>query len=589
MKTRFIALLISFAAIVSFAQRSAAAECPESGLTTVFYVNGVWNLSEEDADDARRTLSVLATQSFTNDWPTIDYVTEYNPSDGYIGDLIESADQALSGTNWTNFWRFAYGLDPAPLWFRLLSTKLIGAYSSILKINFQPVLDNQIKDYKGAISKGRKVVVVAHSQGNFFANEAVKQLSVAELRSFAIVSVANPDSLVATNVAPHIIVPPVTLVEDLIVESVSAVRLLEGLAPAMAPTTTNLPATSADWSGHEFIATYLQGSYPAWQRNSSRTKIIDHLVAAVRGIEIPNACSPQTGTSSLVASGFNLIDAIASDGTYIYVGTHDGKLFRMSKTGTDVRNIATVPGFIGQILFNNGSIWFYGNTTNFGGATIYVMPQDLSAGPTPFLSGVVKSMGITGSTLYYWDGDNVVKSIPLAGGTPEPLLPGNIFGFAVDGTSIFMQVDGFLGVSRLDTVTKTVSSSIPQATGSTNVFVDANNVYAGVSEISGLVVQDIYKAPKQGGTAVPLVDSVLPPGQYRGGLLSDGNFVYYIEGPGGAGLTSTLKAVPVGGGTPFPLSSTLISARYMINVNGTLYWSTAADAPGAGAIYRLAR
>jgi len=85
---------------------------------------------------------------------------------------------------------------------------------------------------------------------------------------------------------------------------------------------------------------------------------------------------------ALLATGFANITSIASDGTYIYFGTINGQLFRMTKSGGDLRNIANVPGFVGQVLFHNGNIWFYANPTTFGGASIYVMPRDLSAVPT---------------------------------------------------------------------------------------------------------------------------------------------------------------------------------------------------------------
>ena len=73
------------------------------------------------------------------------------------------------------------------------------------------------------------------------------------------------------------------------------------------------------------------------------------------------------GTPTLVKSGFNLINAIASDGTYIYVGTNDGDLFRMSKDGTGILKIAAVGGFIENIIaFNNGNIYFGANSCRFG-------------------------------------------------------------------------------------------------------------------------------------------------------------------------------------------------------------------------------
>lgn len=307
------------------------------------------------------------------------------------------------------------------------------------------------------------------------------------------------------------------------------------------------------------------------------------------------AWSPaRAATPTLLATGFSNITAIASDGTYIYFGTINGQLYRMTKTGTDLRNIANVSGFIGDIEFNNGRIWFYGNPTAFDGASIYTMPQDLSAGPTVFLSNVVKLMGINGSTVYYWAGASGIKSIPIGGGsppigngTPDVLLPGAFpLQFAVDGSSIFLNSVGGDGIVRLDTLTKTLSTVIAQAPAPANVFVDANNVYSSNRCINtnnvctGIGIPTIVQAPKQGGVTIPLVTLA------GGGdaLLSDGNSVYYQEGPGGVALTNTLKSIPVGGGTPTTLAEG-VSIRFMININGTLYWCT--PATSGAAIYRL--
>ena len=273
---------------------------------------------------------------------------------------------------------------------------------------------------------------------------------------------------------------------------------------------------------------------------------------------------PVTGGSpTLVKSGFNLINAIASDGTYIYVGTNDGDLFRMSKDGTGILKIAAVGGFIENIIaFNNGNIYFGANSCRFGCGSVYVMRQDLSTGPTPVLSGIQNFMGLIGSTIYYWDADAGIKSIPIAGGAPTILLD-NFFlqQFALDGSSIFLNAYAGDTLVRLDIPTKSISQVMPQAYAPATVFVDQNNVYTGNPTL--------VQAPKGGGANIPLLTS----GTQANGevpFLSDGQFVYYEDGPHGAGLTDTLKAIPVGGGTPITLTTTLISARIMINVNGTL-------------------
>jgi len=301
---------------------------------------------------------------------------------------------------------------------------------------------------------------------------------------------------------------------------------------------------------------------------------------------------PEVGPAGpiLVATGFPNITSIATNGDHVYFGTIDGRLFRVPKNATqpilatDLPPIATVPGFIGQVLFHGENIWFYGQAGPFATASIYVMPRDLSAGPRPFLTGVVKSMGIHESNMYYWDGDGAVRSIPLSGGPPELLLaPSWVFGFAMDGATIFMQANSH-AVSRLDTVTRTLTTVIPQQTENSTVVVDTTSVYVGGPGLVGPGF--IYKAPKAGGAAaVPLVDAPLAPGTYRGVLLSDSSRVYYVEGPGGVAVADTLKSIPVGGGTPSNVTEERVSIRFMIKVDGVLYWCTTATF--GASIYRL--
>ena len=60
-------------------------------------------------------------------------------------------------------------------------------------------VDLHVARYRSDIIAGEKVVLLAYSQGNFFANRAFGLLSLEEQASLGIVSVANPDGQVALN------------------------------------------------------------------------------------------------------------------------------------------------------------------------------------------------------------------------------------------------------------------------------------------------------------------------------------------------------------------------------------------------------
>jgi len=108
-------------------------------------------------------------------------------------------------------------------------------------------LSTHVADYKTTILEGKKSLLVAHSPGNFFANQAFGSLSGLEQRSFGIVAVANPDSFVATGV--HI--PP--LFEDLSFSSDYFGKNRIGIAKQYRkrPNVTKF-LTLADLTGHFF-------------------------------------------------------------------------------------------------------------------------------------------------------------------------------------------------------------------------------------------------------------------------------------------------------------------------------------------------
>ena len=113
----------------------------------------------------------------------IGTVTEaYNHTEGMFADLIESAKQKLS-------------------------LSLLSDVMNLLRANITDHLIDlatQVTAYKNSITSGHRVLIVAHSQGNFFAREAVKALP-AWMRDYVeAVSIASPMDEDITPGAPSI-------------------------------------------------------------------------------------------------------------------------------------------------------------------------------------------------------------------------------------------------------------------------------------------------------------------------------------------------------------------------------------------------
>lgn len=272
---RLITLLTGLLAAPLFAQ------CPDTG-TVLVYGNGV-NRTYDKADKDRIRLRdaarpVLAPRVIADSW------LAYNRTDNLLLDLIESAAQDRL-TDFVQVSRWLAGLEPMPdaVKERLLEIAKQFDKAAISNIDLQKHVD-QYHEFL----KTNRTVLVAHSQGNFFANLAWDSLSGQEQRSFRIVSVANPDSFVA-GYSPPYVDAYVTSSTDFIIQGLR----LAG-RPALAPNITN-PLTLRDLTGHGFIDTYMRSGAP------SRDVILGDVVQAAVGLEQP-PCSPGPGNQFPVAA-----------------------------------------------------------------------------------------------------------------------------------------------------------------------------------------------------------------------------------------------------------------------------------------------
>lgn len=232
----------------------------------MFFGNGVWN-DEEAADSSRRLLtrrmeSKIAGSELEG---IITYATAYNPTEGKIRDLLETFEQNAQ-TDTSQFWRFLAGLDPLP---DFLQNKLIEIANEVDAevVSSNPAVQNHIEKYNQFLSEGNKVVVVAHSQGNLFANIAYLGLDAQYKEGFGIVSVGNPDNHVAGDG------PYTTLEEDIIIGNV---------VNSMPANLDNFFGINLrDLSGHKFADSYMASG------KSAETKILNDAVNSINGLSFP--------------------------------------------------------------------------------------------------------------------------------------------------------------------------------------------------------------------------------------------------------------------------------------------------------------
>lgn len=227
-----------------------AGTCPSHPHQVVVYFGNGINTSPESA---RRSRDLLRDNLGTtyND-KALRYDTAYNATDGMVDDLKQAAQQA--GVQWTSdLANWLIRERRAPPWFNRWHRAQIERFT----LGLLPEVDQHVDSYRHAITQGQSVLVVAHSQGNFYANDARRllqsQLSPEQLRRFAIHGVAVPANNVGGEPGPYL-----TNHRDFITE-------VPGALPANFTLRRGAGGASADDVGaiqaHLFNDTYLSDDF----------------------------------------------------------------------------------------------------------------------------------------------------------------------------------------------------------------------------------------------------------------------------------------------------------------------------------------
>jgi hypothetical protein len=283
MKTFLLWFVIvpSFLATVTggaLAQAQPTACTPATAL--IAHGNGILT----DFDSALDSIEALRRRALPADLQGVRFAVAYNPTNGFIADIFESAVQDLS-TDVTQFWRYWNNLLPMPDNLRRLVEERVAQIDEAALVNTDS-LRRHVDLYSVNLLEGKKVLLVAHSQGTFYANQAFTLLTAENpenSRSFGIVSVALMDHFVAGE-PPY---PYITLHEDSIVNVVRAAKELLGQPGPLPGTTTNLLTTLlSDPRGHDFVDSYLAANSILPAQNS-RNDIAGAAVNTLNALEAP--------------------------------------------------------------------------------------------------------------------------------------------------------------------------------------------------------------------------------------------------------------------------------------------------------------
>ena len=236
-----------------------------------------------------------------------------NHSGGHLADLFEAFIQSAQSSA-AQFWRILAGIEPMPAAFRDKLLEITRAIERADLVGGQDI-QGQVSAYKKDILEGRKVVLVAHSQGNFFGNAASARLSPTELASFGMIGVANPDNFVRAG-GPH-----VTSVTDLVIQAVRAANLIRGV-PLPQPSNVNNGFSLVDKSGHQFVKSYMRRGAP------SREMIVAEVRRVQRSLQDP----PDTGGDGIITVTLTWgaqpdvdLHAFEPGGSHVYYAAKQGQ------------------------------------------------------------------------------------------------------------------------------------------------------------------------------------------------------------------------------------------------------------------------
>ncbi len=287
-----------------FAQ-SAPPPCPDQG-TVIYFGNGINKTAVEADAVARDDLPGLADEAGVTG--PVMFATAYNQTDGLFSDIIETLEQkAAEDSRFTWFVMnnaigyLLRGLDvptgildglPGGAAFvaqlQTLINQLIADGSSQSSAFYDADVGQHAASYASDLRAGYRVIVVAHSQGNLYANAArarLVSLASGTITSFGIDAVATPAETSADGY--------VTSDSDLVI------GLLRQLGRTVLPSNIHVGPSLLDFLGHGFEEIYINAQLPA------RAAVVSLLSTIAAKLPYPpHVCTsePPTGDPSLVGA-----------------------------------------------------------------------------------------------------------------------------------------------------------------------------------------------------------------------------------------------------------------------------------------------
>lgn len=273
--------LLAAALLLATAGSAQAAPytCPKSHYEVdlaVVYGNGMFTTAAQ-AGKQRDVLRPLVAARLGHEPFAIAFDLAYNDDEDTLSQLWEVAKQRRV-MSVSQFLRVVSRLLPAPDWFQE-ETQRIASGVDLAAFENDEDLDQHVQTYRDHLRKGRKVVVIAHSQGNLYANAAYRRLFESDSptpgqHGFGTVGIATPAPVVAGWMPPSCLPSGcyTTFAEDVIINAVRTALPDTLPANVIGSASGRLPSGDLLWHGLRESYLHLAGA---------RERILDHVAAFV--------------------------------------------------------------------------------------------------------------------------------------------------------------------------------------------------------------------------------------------------------------------------------------------------------------------
>ncbi len=302
------------------------------------------------------------------------------------------------------------------------------------------------------------------------------------------------------------------------------------------------------------------------------------------------ACPGASGSVPVaLVSGLDSPDGIAVDDTTVYwTESATGTVKSVSICGGAVTTIASGLSAPYSIALDATSVYWIDFPDAAPDGTLMKIAKRGAAAPEILAAGLggVSNFSVGSSAVYAATGIGPVTAIPLEGGPPTVVVPGNVLvsGIAADATRVcwLSELGGaFAGILFSDPLAPggaqlTLASGLDNARG---LVVVAGSPYWVESATAMATVSNLVRVPAAGGTPEVVASNV-------GEFAIDGAEVFWIGASSTPG-TGDILGAPIDGGAPSVLATgEPFPTGIAVNASG-VYWSQGSSATGA--ILKVAR